>query len=729
VDQVPLGLPIRPLFPEHSINPTGPNNNSAHFNGTDLVIICAGNYFCYDFGAIDLNTTDSLAYSFCNAYTGGTSGNPAPNPPAAPPYTSVPYAAPFQPGQPMGPAVNLDPRTGMMCGVAPPAGIYVVTVCVTEYRDGQAIAVQRKDLQIKIGDCNLVKTVLPTSYPICDDFTRTFENLAPANNLVHTYAWEFGPGGNIGKSNQSNPTFTFPDTGRYVIKLVINRNEPCGDSTTTIANVYPGFFPGFGYVGVCAGKPTVFHDSTRTVYGFVNSWSWDFGVNSTLSDTSHQQHPSYTYATNGNYSVNFIVTSSKGCIDTLTKPITIMDKPPISVAFEDTLICNGDAVPLQAFGNGNFSWTPLVNIVGANTANPTVSPTTTTNYFVQLNDNGCINNDTVRVRVVNFVTLSAMADTVICLTDSLTLKANTDGLRFAWSPTAGMNDPTLQNPKVLPTQAVTIYTVVATIGHCNASDDIKVTTVPYPKANAGADTVICYKAEAQLNASITGNSFSWSPTGSLINANTLNPRARPPFTVAYILTVFDTQGCPKPGRDTVLVTVLPKVNAFAGRDTAVVEGQPLQFNATGGVSYQWSPGTNLSNTSIFNPIGIYDGGFDSIRYKVVVKDANGCADSATVKVRIFKTNPSIFVPSAFTPNGDGKNDFFRPIAVGITKIDYFSVYNRWGELVFTTTQNEKGWDGRIAGKEQGSGTFVWMVKGTDFTGKVVTAKGTVTLLR
>jgi hypothetical protein len=431
-----VGATYTAQIPGTSVLANGPANSSARFIGVDTVIVCAGNYFCYDFGAIDPNPTDSLAYSFCNAYTGGTSGNPAPNPPAAPPYTSVPYATPFQPDQPMGPAVNLDTRTGMICGVAPPAGIYVVTVCVTEYRNGQAIAVQRKDLQIKIGDCNLVKSVLPASYPICDDFTRTFENLAPANNLVHTYAWEFGPGGSIGTSSQANPTFTFPDTGRYVIKLVINRNEPCGDSITTIANVYPGFFPGFDYVGVCAGKPTVFHDTTRTVYGFVNSWSWDFGVNSTLSDTSHVKNPTYTYATNGNYSVNFIVTSSKGCIDTVTKPITIMDKPPLNVAFKDTLICNGDAVPLQAFGNGSFSWTPLVNIVSPNTANPTVNPTTTTNYFVQLNDNGCINNDTVRVRVVNFVTLSAMADTVICLTDSVTLKANTDGLRFAWSPTS-----------------------------------------------------------------------------------------------------------------------------------------------------------------------------------------------------------------------------------------------------------------------------------------------------
>jgi len=98
-------------------------------------------------------------------------------------------------------------------------------------------------------------------------------------------------------------------------------------------------------------------------------------------------------------------------------------------------------------------------------------------------------------------------------------------------------------------------------------------------------------------------------------------------------------------------------------------------------------------------------------------------------VKVFKTEPRVFVPTAFTPNGDGLNDQFRPIAVGISKIEYFRVFNRWGELVFSTTVNGKGWDGNIAGKPQGSGTFVWVVRGIDYKGKHFFAKGTVTLIR
>ncbi|HEU4471848.1 MAG TPA: PKD domain-containing protein [Flavisolibacter sp.] len=721
-----VGATYSAVIPGTSPLADGPSNNSARFIGQDTVIVCADNSFCYNFGATDPDN-DSLVYSFCTAYRGGASGDPAPNPPLPPnQWSEVPYAAPYSEVSPLGSGVTLDPQTGVMCGIAPPAGIYVVTVCVTEFRNGIAIATQRKDLQIKVGDCDLVKATLPASFPICDDFTRTFQNLAPANGLINSWNWSFGDNE---FSSEESPTHTFPDTGTYTIKLVVNRGEPCADSATSTAFVYPGFFPDFDFAGVCANKPTNFSDRTTTVYGFVNSWRWDFGDNLTNEDTSRLQNPTYIYPSNGNRNVRMIVTSSKGCIDTVFKEVPIVDRPPISIIPKDTLICNGDDVQLQAVGNGTFSWRPNANISGGNTATPTVSPTTTTSYIVELNDNGCLNYDTARVRVVDFVTLQLRPDTVICATDSVRLTGVSDGLRFNWTPAGEIGNPDRLTTMALPTSNPTVYEVTATIGSCTATDNITITLVPYPKADAGPDTVICFNTSAQLRGSITGSAFTWTPVSTLTNANTLEPIAKPRLTTSYVLSVTDDIGCPKPKRDTVVVTVLPKVNAFAGRDTSVVAGQPLQFNAEGGTGYVWSPSTALNDFNRADPIAIYDGSFDSIRYKVVVTDEYGCADSTHVRVKIFRTNPQVFVPSAFTPNGDGLNDVFRPIAVGLSRLEYFRVFNRWGELVFSTTINEQGWDGRIKGKEQSSGTFVWVVRGVDFTGKVVFSKGTVTLIR
>ena len=113
-------------------------------------------------------------------------------------------------------------------------------------------------------------------------------------------------------------------------------------------------------------------------------------------------------------------------------------------------------------------------------------------------------------------------------------------------------------------------------------------------------------------------------------------------------------------------------------------------------------------------------------YTVTVTDANGCTSDARVTVAVG-TTCTIFVPNAFTPTKQG-NRLFRPIPVGVT-IEYFRVYNRWGQMVYSSNEPHKGWDGMLNGKMQDPGTFVWMVQGIDFTGKVIFKKGTTVLIR
>ncbi len=717
---------------------TGPENNSAKFVGSDTVLVCGGYPFTYSFAAIDADATDQLRYSFCSAYLGGGQGGgtgggpntPAPNPPAAPPYPQVNYSFPYNSASPLGLEVNIDANTGLITGKAPAEGIYVVTVCVNEIRNGVVIATQRKDLQIKAGGCDIAKAQLNPEYISCDGFTLTFSNLSNSP-LINSYYWEFGdPASGVNNSSTlPAPTHTYTTAGDYTIKLVTNRNQECSDSTTAIAKVWPGFFPDFTSAGVCLVNPVLFTDRTRTNYGIVDSWHWDFGDATTSGDTSTIRNPSWTFADTGTKNVRLIVTNSKGCIDTVYKAINMFDKPPITLAFRDTLICVPDNVRLQASGNGVFSWSPTINMINANTATPTVNPTTTTIYKVQLDQQGCVNEDSVQVRVVRFVTIEPMNDTTICLTDSVQLDIASDGLQYQWTPLATLNNATLQNPIAIPTSPITNYQVTARIGSCTATDNIVVTTVPYPKADAGADTTICYNTPAFLKGWHDGTSFIWTPAGTLTNANTLNPVAYPVDTTEYILTSYDNNGCPKPGYDTVLVNVMSRIRPFAGNDTLVVVGQPLRLNAEGGVSYSWSPSTGLNSTTIKNPIGLYDDAFDSIHYTVKVFNEIGCYDSAFITVRVFKTNPYVFVPTAFTPNGDGRNDVIRPIAVGVQEIKYFRIYNRWGQLLFSTNVNQKGWDGTIGGTPQGSNVFVWMVSAIDYTGKPIFLKGTVTLIR
>ena len=743
-----LGNTYGVQIPGSNAGQNAQQNSSASFQINDTTVVCKNSFFQYPFLATDPDG-DSLSYYFCDAWTGGGQGggsgpgSAAPDPAAAPlsfnplQYQPVPYGNGFSGASPLGPGVTINSRTGLISGIAPATeGQYVITVCVNEYRNGVLIATNRKELHVTVGDCNEIEA-LPGVFDIngirvepngasCKSFSFTFNNLVPDNPLITSYYWEISDGATYTVKNPSH-TFT-SDTGLYSIKLVVNRGQKCSDSATTTVRVYPGFFTGFTHTGVCVNKTTSFTDTSSTRYGVVNSWRWDFGETGTNADTSRLRNPTFTYPTDGTKNITFIVANSMGCVDTVRKPIDILTRPPLSVAFKDTLICTGDSVQLEAIGQGLFSWTPAAAIINANTATPIVHPSATTNYIVQLDDQGCLATDTVQVRVVNFVTLQAMADTVICEGDSLHLRATTDGLRYEWTDPATVSDPALLNPMARPANNPTVYTITSRIGpRCFARDDVEVRLVPYAVVNAGFDTTICFNTPASLNGFTNGTLIGWLPKIGLSDPVSLNPTASPKATTAYTLSATNSLGCIT--RDTVIVTVNPEVIAFAGRDTAVVVGQTLQFNATGGQSYFWSPPTALSGIDIPNPKATYNGSFDSIRYTLVVGDSIGCTDEASVLVKIFRTSPRVFVPTAFTPNGDGKNEIVAPIAVGLTKLDYFRIYNRWGQLVFQTTINGKGWDGKISGKEQGTSTYVWIVKGTDYTGKVVFEKGTVTLIR
>lgn len=715
------------------LNQLGLLNNSSPQFTTSFDLVCHSSPFTWNFGASDPDG-DSLAYSFIPAYNRTTSTDASDRPPSnpsnsGPDYPLVTYINGYTGAQPLGTQAYIDPRTGIISGISPPLGSYIVAVLVREYRNGILIGEHRKDVILKVQNCQQTQATLNPEYITCDGFSYAFRNNSPRTPEVQSFYWDFGVSSATNDtSNLEFPTFTFPDTGIYKVTLIINRGLSCTDTATTFMKVYPGFIPNFTTSGLCVNKPTQFADATTTAYGTVNSWRWNFGDQTTNADTSRLQNPTWTFSQTGNKTVQLIVSNSKGCIDTLPLTINILDKPPLAVDFADTLICRGDTVRLRGLGTGTFTWTPNTNISNPNVADPVVNPTSTTTYYVQLNQNGCLNNDSVRVRVVDFVSLQAMPDTTICLTDSVQLRATTNGLSFLWSPSAGMNDPTLLKPKVKPS-GTTDYQITAFIGACSTTDNVRVNTVPYPGSDAGKDTIICFNSSVQLQASIVGSNFSWSPTNTLTNPNTLNPIASPGNTTAYVLTVTDDLGCPKPKRDTIIVNVLPKIRPFAGADTLVIVGQPLQFRAVGGVRYHWLPATSLSSDTIANPIGIYDGTFDSIRYKILVYNQADCVDSTYITVRIFKTDPRIFVPTAFTPNGDGLNDVARPIAAGMEKIEYFRVYNRWGQLVFSTTINGHGWDGKINGKLQGTEVFVWLVKALDYKGNTFFAKGTLTLIR
>lgn len=176
--------------------------------------------------------------------------------------------------------------------------------------------------------------------------------------------------------------------------------------------------------------------------------------------------------------------------------------------------------------------------------------------------------------------------------------------------------------------------------------------------------------------------------------------------------------------DTVLLHISEAV-ANAGNDTVILKAKPFRLHGTGGTSYSWSPAQAMSDPGIPNPV--VDPG-DDITYKLIVTTAEGCTDDDEVAITVFKGS-DIFVPTAFSPNNDGINERFKPYYAGIKTLGHFTVYNRWGQVAFSSNNIDAGWDGMINGIKQAAGVYVWRLKAVDYAGKIYEIAGTVTLIR
>ena len=723
-----IGATYVGTIPGTSTLPSG-TDNSARFE-TGISIICQNNKFNLNFSATDSNS-DSLVYSLANAYNGGEvrdaglNNNPAP-----PSYGSVPYSSPFSGIQPLGPLATINTATGIISGIAPASGKYIVCVLVKSYRNGVFIADHRKDFIVTVAPCDFASSDLKTNYTFCDSLKVNFRN--ESTSLLNlTFNWNFGDPstGALNSSTDEFPQHIYSAPGDYQLILIVNAGTPCAATDTAIVSVYPGFFPATDTVTTtCKGIPAQFNDITTTNFPPVNYWNWDFGDQTTNADTSRIKSPVYTYTTAGNYMAQLIVGTAKGCRDTLAVPVRIVDKPDFSIS-NDTLICVVDTLQLRSTATGGrVTWIPNFMINDTTSYNPLVSPDVTTRYtaFYE-NPVGCSTTASVLVKVVNEVTLLSANDTTICRTDSAKINLRTDALYFAWTPAATILDSTVQNPTVLPTDPITTYYVLASISKkCFKRDTVEVKTVPYPVPFVTGKDSICYGQNVQLNAS-GGSIYLWSPPAYLNNINIANPLATfPKQSLTYTVSVRDTLGCPKPVLKDFSVKVI-RLFADAGpQDTSVVLTQPLQLNGTGSTFYSWDPATYLNDPSIAKPISLPQ---NNIKYTLTVSNSIGCTATDTINVKVFFLPPDLYVPSAFSPTGDKNNDLFRPICLGIKSLESFSIFNRWGVLLFRTSRIGDGWDGKFKGTNQDPGTFVWQANATDYKNKKIFRKGTVILIR
>ncbi|MBX7142324.1 MAG: gliding motility-associated C-terminal domain-containing protein [Chitinophagales bacterium] len=450
---------------------------------------------------------------------------------------------------------------------------------------------------------------------------------------------------------------------------------------------------------ICIGDTSQLAASGGAIYAWQSS--------TFISDTSISSPDVFPPATS-----TFFVTimDSSGCTGTDSATVYVNPLPAITIS-DDTSICFGNSANLFASGGVDFSWSPSATLNNPLVSNPIAAPDSTTDYTVTVTDgNGCKATDSVLVKVLDLPVVAISDDTTICRFTSAILTAG-GGISYAWS--TGASGSSIEVEPL----ADSAYSVLITdTNNCTSTASTHVFIAP-PFLTLSGDTEICMGAFTALsgNGALT---YLWNN-----GATTASINVSPPTETTYTLIGFDGS-CNDTAEITVLVDPLP--SADAGPDTVIEFGSSVSLNASGGISATWSPDISLSCaeclTTVANPV-------DTMIYYVTVTDANGCSAVDSVIVYVKAIN-QIFIPNAFTPNGDGLNDVFLPVLSGRTEMKTLAVFNRWGQQVFFSSSPATGWDGTFDGKPEEVGAFVYYFTGfNEESGKEIVMKGNVLLLR
>ena len=416
--------------------------------------------------------------------------------------------------------------------------------------------------------------------------------------------------------------------------------------------------------------------------------------------------------------------------------------PPAIASFTlDSL--NGCAPYHVNFVNNSSSWqTYLWDFGNGDTTsvifNPSQTYTVPGTYAVTLivNNGACQLSDTATSVITVYPGITADFNyTSPPCTDSVFFFDSSAVAPVSWAWNFGDGQTSaLQNPFHLygTTGTYDITLISKTINGC--ADTVMVQFNNQFGVSISPGTTICVGNSTQLLAS-GGYAYNWSPPADLTNPAIANPVASPDTTTIYTVTISLVNG----GGDTCIQTLSTTIfvadsasfplTATVDDDT-IGEGESTIIHAITDTTLAilWTPSTGLSNPNSFNPIATPA---VTTTYTVTIVDSSGCPKSAmvTIFVRSMKCNPlDVFVPNTFTPNGDGNNDILFVRGNEITEL-YFAVYNRWGELVFETTELKKGWDGMFKGMKTDPAVFAWYLRAKCFNGNELKKQGNVTLIR
>ncbi len=515
---------------------------------------------------------------------------------------------------------------------------------------------------------------------ICAGTSITFTATPTNGGTTPTYQWQLN-GTNTGNNNSAYTNATLKNND--VVRCIMTSNAGCLSTPTDTSNIItmtinpiltPSVSIGVSQNNICAGTPVTF-TATPVNGGSAPTYQWQ--LNGTNTGTNSNTYTSAAIKNNDVVSCTIIsnalcLTTTTANSNTITMLVNPILTPTVSIVASQNNICKGTPITFTATSsNGGtaptYQWT--INGINAGTNNPLFTSSTFSN------------ND-----IVNCTITSNAA----CVS----------------SPTGVSNNiAVMVYPVIIPSVHIT-----GDVNNICYSNPVNIAAV----ATNGGNTPSYQWKLNNINVGINSPDYS----NSMLNNGDI---------ISCVLTSSIACTSPVVSNNTISMVVYPLPKVINGNPLIIQLGTStnLDLNVSGNIAtYLWTPSDGLSDPTVEVPVADPT---VTTTYTLQVTTDNGCTASGNVKVTVFN---KLVMPDAFTPNGDGNNDLFRiPPSIAVV-VKHFTVYNRWGNIVFSTTNSTAGWDGSCNGVLQPTGSYVWILEYIDPLKQIpVKAQGNVLLIR
>ena len=578
----------------------------------------------------------------------------------------------------------------------------------------------------------------------CIPVNVLFTNSSTTDNIhpVISQIWDYGNGESDGVSGYAHSHTYYQTGGSFIPKLTVTDAAGCVDSSTGIQPVIAkGATAGFTYTinQSCDSAQVNFTNTSVPYYDEIISYNWDFGDGKTL--VSSYANLVYTYHTSGMYKITLTITTKGGCIifNTDVISITISSKPNITIAAPDAAcVSSGIALSASVPNNSLVSqWTWNLDNGTQQTGqsiNVNYTQPAAYNFLVVATLAGnCLDSAYQKITINDLPKTNAGADGFVCAGNTINLQASgTDS--YQWQQVN--NELSCTNcaaPIAQPAYSESYVVTGTSVAGCSSNDTVFVDVQQKQILTLATDkTSVCLGSSIQLQASGT-DEYQWQPPDGLSNPSIANPVASPVISMVYSVTGWDSRHCFTDTKTTAVSIEAPPQFNIVDSVVTIARGRQEVIQTTGSadiVRWLWKPAPGLSCSDCAQPelTATINGTYSATAYT-----ANGCSDSDEIKVILLCDASGIFIPAAFTPNGDGKNDFFYPLSFANSQIISFTVFGRSGQVIFhnqntSTGAIKDGWNGMYGSLPMPSDTYIYRME-IKCEDKVIPFSGTVILIR